>query len=130
MAVQSFMKKGVRKENKMDEELRRLLEEKKANIRVVGCGGAGNNTVTRMMQVGVEGVFTITVNTDAQDLLYSDADYKLLIGKELTGGLGAGGDPKIGAEAARESKQDIAKMLEGSDMVFVTCGLGGGTGTG
>ncbi len=130
MAVQPFMKKTVRRESKVDEELRKLLEEKKANIKVVGAGGAGNNTITRMMQVGIEGVYTIAVNTDAQDLLYSDADYKVLIGKELTGGLGAGGDPKIGMEAAKESKEEIRKMLEGSDMVFVTCGLGGGTGTG
>jgi len=130
MAIQPFMRKTMRKESKVDEELKKLLEEKKAHIKVVGCGGAGNNTVTRMMQIGIEGVYTIAVNTDAQDLLFSDADNKVLIGKELTGGLGAGGDPKIGAEAAKESKQDIIKMLEGSDMVFVTCGLGGGTGTG
>jgi cell division protein FtsZ len=83
-----------------------------------------------MVEVGITGVETIAVNTDAQDLLYADADVKVLIGKEITGGLGAGGEPKIGQESAKESKDDIKKVLEGSDLVFVTCGLGGGTGTG
>ena len=87
---------------KMDEELRKILEKRKANIKVVGAGGAGNNTITRMMQIGIEGAETIAMNTDAQDLLYSDADAKVLIGKEITGGLGAGGDPKIGAESAKD----------------------------
>lgn len=122
--------KHERKKLKIDEELRKLLEKKMANIRVVGSGGAGNNTITRMMQIGIEGAEIIAVNTDAQDLLYSDADTKVLIGREITGGLGAGGDPKIGAESAKENKDDIKKALEGSDMVFITCGLGGGTGTG
>ncbi|NCN39310.1 MAG: cell division protein FtsZ [Candidatus Aenigmarchaeota archaeon] len=122
-------KNGI-KLNKYDEELKKFLEKQKANIKIVGSGGAGNNTITRMMQVGVEGVESIAMNTDAQDLLYSDADKKLLIGREITGGLGAGGDPKVGNEAAKESRDDIKKMIEGSDMVFITCGLGGGTGTG
>ncbi|MCX8178594.1 MAG: cell division protein FtsZ [Candidatus Aenigmarchaeota archaeon] len=130
MAIQPFLKKTTRRETKVDEELKKLLEEKKAHIKVVGSGGAGNNTITRMMQIGIEGVYTIAVNTDAQDLLYSDADFKLLIGKELTSGLGAGGDPKVGMEAAKESKEDIRKMLEHTDLLFLTCGLGGGTGTG
>ncbi len=114
----------------IDEELRKLLESKKAEIRVVGCGGAGGNTVSRLMHVGIIGAEAVAVNTDAQDLLYTDADLKILIGKEITGGLGAGADPKVGEEAAKESKEDIKRALEGSDMVFVTCGLGGGTGTG
>jgi len=116
--------------SKVDEELRKILEARKTRIKVVGAGGAGNNTITRMMEVGIVGAETIAINTDAQDLLYSDADVKVLIGKQLTRGLGAGGDPKIGEEAAKESRDDIKKALEGSDMVFVTCGLGGGTGTG
>jgi len=116
--------------SKVDEELRKFLDKKKASIKIVGTGGAGNNTITRMVQVGVEGVETIAVNTDAQDLLYSDADKKILIGKEITGGLGAGGNPKVGCEAAKESKEEIKKSLENSDMLFITCGLGGGTGTG
>jgi cell division protein FtsZ len=119
-----------RKVHEIDEELERILAGKRANIKVVGSGGAGNNTITRMMEVGIVGAETITMNTDAQDLLYSDADIKVLIGKEITGGLGAGGDPKVGEESAKESKDDVKKVLEGSDLVFITCGLGGGTGTG
>jgi len=113
-----------------DEELRSILESRKTQIKVVGAGGAGNNTITRLMQVGIVGAETVAVNTDAQDLLYTDSDRKVLIGKELTGGLGAGADPKIGMEAAKESKDDIKKALQGADMVFLTAGLGGGTGTG
>ena len=116
--------------SKIDEELKRFLNKSKASIKVIGSGGAGNNTITRMVQVGIEGVETIAMNTDAQDLLYSDADKKLLIGREITGGLGAGGDPKVGCEAAKESRDEIKKTIEGSDMIFITCGLGGGTGTG
>ncbi len=116
--------------SEQDEELRKILESKKAEIKIVGAGGAGGNTISRLMQVGIVGAEAIAVNTDAQDLLYTDADVKILIGKELTGGLGAGADPKVGEEAAKESKNDIKKVLEGTDMVFVTCGLGGGTGTG
>ncbi len=130
MAIPMTKKREKRRSQQVDEELKQLLESKKASIRVVGSGGAGNNTITRMMEVGIFGAETVAVNTDAQDLLYSDADLKVLIGKEITGGLGAGGDPKVGAEAAKESKDDIKKTLEGSDLVFVTCGLGGGTGTG
>lgn len=130
MAVPIPKKPGIKKTHEIDAELKKLLETKKANIRVVGTGGAGNNTITRMMEIGIVGAETVAMNTDAQDLLYSDADVKVLIGKEITGGLGAGGDPKIGTEAAKESKDDIKKTLEGSDLVFITCGLGGGTGTG
>jgi cell division protein FtsZ len=113
-----------------DEELRKILESRKAEIKVAGVGGAGGNTLSRLMQVGIVGAETVGINTDAQDLLYSDSDTKVLIGKDLTSGLGAGADPKVGGEAAKESKEDIKKALEGADMVFVTCGLGGGTGTG
>ncbi len=119
-----------RKRASTDEELKKLLEKRKAVIKVVGIGGAGNNTISRLMQVGIVGAETIAINTDAQDLLYTDADYKILVGKELTRGLGAGADPNVGAEAAKESKDEIKKYLEGSDMVFITAGLGGGTGTG
>jgi len=113
-----------------DEELKKILEKRKAQIKVIGTGGAGNNTMSRLMQVGIVGAETIGVNTDAQDLLYTDADTKILIGKEITGGLGAGADPKIGEESAKESKEDIKKALQNTDLLFVTCGLGGGTGTG
>ena len=114
----------------VDEELRQILESRKTQIKVVGCGGAGNNTITRLMQVGIVGAETVAINTDAQDLLYTDADKKVLIGKELTSGLGAGADPKVGMEAAKESKDDIKKALQGADMVFITAGFGGGTGSG
>lgn len=113
-----------------DKELVELLEKRKTQIKVVGTGGAGNNTVTRLMEVGIYGAETIAINTDAQDLLYTTADKKVLIGKELTRGLGAGSDPKLGMEAAKEQKNEIKAALKGADMVFVTCGLGGGTGTG
>lgn len=114
----------------MDDELRKILESRKAVIKIVGVGGAGGNTVSRMMQVGIVGSETIAINTDAQDLLYTDSSKKVLIGRDLTGGLGAGADPQVGTEAAKESKEEIKAVLEGADMVFITCGLGGGTGTG
>jgi len=117
-------------EQNIDEDLKRILEERKAQIVVVGTGGAGNNTITRLTTVGIVGAETVVINTDAQDLLYADADRKILIGKELTSGLGAGADPNVGQESARESKDQIKKALQGADMVFITCGLGGGTGTG
>ncbi len=120
----------IQRDTGIDEELRKILESRKAEIKVVGVGGAGGNTLSRLMQVGIVGAETVAVNTDAQDLLYTDADRKILIGRDVTGGLGAGADPKVGTEAAKESKEDIKKGLEGADMVFVDCGLGGGTGTG
>ncbi|RLC33262.1 cell division protein FtsZ [Candidatus Shapirobacteria bacterium] len=132
MGMKQLVERPLRqqKELEIDEELRELLEKRKTQIKVVGAGGAGNNTITRLMQVGIVGAETIAVNTDAQDLLYTDADVKVLIGKELTGGLGAGANPEIGREAAKESKEELKKVLKGADMVFLTCGLGGGTGTG
>ena len=114
----------------LDEELLKIIEGSRANIIVVGTGGAGNNTISRLNEIGIEGAKTITVNTDAQDLFYSTADKKLLLGRQTCGGLGAGGEPTIGEESAEESEEDIREELEGADMVFVTCGLGGGTGTG
>ncbi len=114
----------------LDRELQEMLEKQKATIKVIGCGGAGNNTINRIAEVGIVGAGTVAVNTDAQDLLYTTADKKILLGKELTKGLGAGSIPKIGEEAARESEQEIKQALQNSDMVFITCGLGGGTGTG
>jgi cell division protein FtsZ len=130
----SFSPKGVSQErsrdNVLDAELEEILSKQKAKIKVLGTGGAGNNTITRIMEVGVKGAECIAINTDAQDLLYSSADKKILIGRDLTKGLGAGSIPKIGEEAARENEHDIKNAVQGSDMVFVTCGLGGGTGTG
>ena len=116
--------------NVLDAELEEMLSKQKASIKVVGCGGAGNNTINRIAEVGVVGAETIAINTDAQDLLYTTADKKILIGKDLTKGLGAGGVPKIGEDAAREQEHEIKNALQGADMVFLTCGLGGGTGTG
>ena len=121
----------ARKSNsEIDAELERLLASQKTRIRVIGCGGGGNNTINRIAEVGIKGIETIALNTDAQDLLYTTADRKILIGKELTHGLGAGSNPKIGEEAAKESESDLKKAIEGADMIFITCGLGGGTGTG
>ncbi len=114
----------------IDKELEELLKSKAAKIKIIGVGGGGNNSLTRMREIGIKGAELIAVNTDAQDLLYTNADQKILIGKELTGGLGAGSNPKVGEESAKESETEIKKKIAGSDMIFITCGLGGGTGTG
>jgi len=114
----------------IDRELEEILKKQAARIKVIGVGGAGGNTTSRMREIGIKGGEIIAINTDAQDLLYTNADQKILIGRELSKGLGAGSNPKIGQEAAREQQQDIKKKLQNSDLVFVTCGLGGGTGTG
>ncbi len=101
-----------------------------AVIKVVGIGGGGVNAVNRMIDVGLKGVEFVAINTDAQALLMSDADVKLDIGRELTRGLGAGADPDVGRQAAEDHAQEIEEVLRGADMVFVTAGEGGGTGTG
>ncbi|MBO1514047.1 cell division protein FtsZ [Metabacillus bambusae] len=101
-----------------------------ATIKVIGVGGGGNNAVNRMIEDGVEGVEFIAVNTDAQALNQSKAEIKMQIGAALTRGLGAGANPEIGRKAVEESKQQIEEVLQGADMVFVTAGMGGGTGTG
>jgi cell division protein FtsZ len=101
-----------------------------AVIKVVGIGGGGVNAVNRMIEVGLKGVEFIAINTDAQALLMSDADVKLDVGRELTRGLGAGADPEVGRKAAEDHKEEIEEVLKGADMVFVTAGEGGGTGTG
>ncbi|HLD04953.1 MAG TPA: cell division protein FtsZ [Candidatus Nanoarchaeia archaeon] len=116
--------------NELDRELEELLAKQKAKIKVVGAGGGGNNAIHRMTEVGINGVETIAINTDAQDLLYTQADRKILLGRKLTQGLGAGSIPKIGEDATRETEDEIKKALAGSHLVFITCGLGGGTGTG
>ena len=99
-------------------------------LKVIGVGGGGNNVVNRMVQSGMQGVEFIAVNTDRQCLNASEATQKLAIGEKLTGGKGAGANPEVGRESARESKEQITALLEGADMVFVTAGMGGGTGTG
>jgi len=101
-----------------------------ANLMVIGVGGGGNNAINRMSEAGVSGVQLVSINTDAQVLEINESDRSIQIGKELTGGLGAGGNPEIGREAALENQETIEKLLQGIDMLFITCGMGGGTGTG
>ncbi len=128
MGVKQIIEKPMRtaQPNEYDAEIKAMIESRKTQIKVVGCGGGGGNTITRLMQVGIAGAETIALNTDALDLLNTDADKKLVIGKELTKGLGAGANPNVGMESAKESKEEIKKLLQGADMVFITCGLGGG----
>ncbi len=113
-----------------DEELREVLEDLQTNITVVGCGGGGGNTVNRMFEEGIHGAHLVAANTDVQHLVEISADTKILLGEQKTKGRGAGSLPQVGEEAALESQGDIRDALEGADMVFVTAGLGGGTGTG
>jgi len=127
----SVMPQAVSDEiREIDKELEELIKKQSAKIKVIGVGGAGNNSLSRMREIGIRGGELIAVNTDAQDLLYANADQKVLIGKELTQGLGAGSNPKIGEQAAKESESEIKKKIANSDMIFITCGMGGGTGTG
>lgn len=113
-----------------DKSLEEMIVSKRTSIKVVGIGGSGNNTLSRMFEIGIKGAELIAVNTDAADLLCTPADKKILIGKELTNGLGAGADPAVGEAAAKEQEQEIKEALQGADMVFICCGMGGGTGTG
>lgn len=116
--------------NDVDQDLRRIIEDIQAKVLVIGVGGAGNNAVTRLNQSGLVGAITLTANTDAQQLLFSKSHKKMLLGRDLCRGLGAGNDPQIGAEAAEESSETLKGILTQVDMVFIVCGLGGGTGTG
>ena len=100
------------------------------NIKVIGVGGAGNNAVNRMVDAGITSAYFVSVNTDKQVLMMSKANQTIQIGTELTKGLGAGAKPEVGRAAAEESREEITKMLKGSNLVFITAGLGGGTGTG
>jgi cell division protein FtsZ len=113
-----------------DDELEDVLQELKTNITVVGCGGAGSNTVSRMAEEGIHGADLVAANTDVQHLVDVDADTKILMGQQKTQGRGAGSLPQVGEEAAIESQDEIREAIADSDMVFVTAGLGGGTGTG
>jgi cell division protein FtsZ len=113
-----------------DDELKDVLEDLQTNITVVGCGGAGGNTVNRMAEEGIHGAKLVAANTDVQHLVDVDADTKILMGEQKTQGRGAGSLPQVGEEAAIESQEEIYDAVDGSDMVFVTAGLGGGTGTG
>jgi len=105
-------------------------ENKGAVIKVIGVGGAGGNAVNRMVEAGIKGVQFITANTDVQALESSNAETKIQLGPKLTRGLGAGSNPEVGQKAAQESEEAIKEALEGADMIFVTAGMGGGTGTG
>lgn len=116
--------------NLSDEELAGVVDELSTSITVVGAGGGGGNTISRMISEGITGSKLVAVNTDAQHLLEIDADEKLLIGKDLTGGRGAGSLPQVGEKSALENREEIMDVVAGEDMVFVTAGMGGGTGTG
>ncbi|WP_424359983.1 cell division protein FtsZ [Methanocella sp. MCL-LM] len=113
-----------------DEEIMQMMKDMKTNVVVVGCGGGGSNSIARMAREGISGARLFAANTDAQHLLHTQADKKFLIGKKLTRGFGAGSLPEVGEGAAKESLNEIKAALIKSDMVFITCGLGGGTGTG
>jgi cell division protein FtsZ len=113
-----------------DAELEAVLASLKTNIKVVGCGGGGCNTINRLSEEGLAGAEMVACNTDAQHLLAIHAPKKILLGRRLTRGLGAGAIPQVGEQAAREAEDEIKKALKDSDMVFITLGLGGGTGTG
>ncbi|MDF2957080.1 MAG: Cell division GTPase FtsZ [Candidatus Alkanophagales archaeon MCA70_species_1] len=114
----------------VNKEIEEILQRAKTIIKVIGCGGSGTNTIQRMMEEGIEGAELIAMNTDALHLFYAKAHRKVLLGKKTTRGLGAGSIPQLGEEAAKECIDEIKEVVRGADMVFVTCGLGGGTGTG
>jgi cell division protein FtsZ len=113
-----------------DAELIEVLKGLKTNIKIVGCGGSGSNTITRIMEEGIQGAEIVAANTDAQHLLLTQATKKILLGRRATRGLGAGAIPQVGEMAAREVEDEIKAIVEGADIVFVTAGMGGGTGTG
>jgi cell division protein FtsZ len=113
-----------------DEELQKILLDLKTNIKIIGCGGGGSNTINRLAEAGIVGAELFAANTDAQHLLMTKAPHKILLGRRVTKGLGAGALPQVGEEAAREAEEELKHALADADIVFVTCGLGGGTGTG
>ncbi len=113
-----------------DEELQRILQGLKTNIKIIGCGGGGSNTINRLEEAGIVGAELYAANTDAQHLLMTRAQHKILLGRRVTRGLGAGALPQVGEEAAREAEDEIKAAVKEADIVFITCGLGGGTGTG
>ncbi len=113
-----------------DEELEKVLQGLRTRIKIIGCGGGGCNTINRIVEAGIPGVELFAANTDAQHLLAIHAPRKILLGRRVTRGLGAGAIPHIGEEAARESEEELRAALNGADICFITCGMGGGTGTG
>ncbi len=116
--------------SKDDEEILKFIEQTEQKIFVVGAGGSGGNTLDRLFQMGTKGVSLIAMNTDAKHLLKVRANKKMIIGKNVSGGRGAGSNPIVGEESAKESVEEIKQCIDGSSLVFITCGLGGGTGTG
>jgi cell division protein FtsZ len=113
-----------------DEELAKIVEQLKVNIKIIGCGGGGSNTINRLTEAGVFGATLIAANTDAPHLLQVKSNRKILLGRRTTRGLGAGADPLVGAESAKEADEELRALVSRSDIVFVTAGMGGGTGTG
>src|SRR2546422_324521 len=113
-----------------DAELERILASLRTNIKIVGIGGGGCNTIDRLVESGIVGAELFAANTDAQHLLIIRSPHKLLLGRRVTRGLGAGALPQVGEESAREAADELRSVVQGADMVFITCGLGGGTGTG
>ena len=113
-----------------DEELQSILQGLKTSIKIIGCGGGGSNTINRLAEAGIVGAELYAANTDAQHLLMTRAPHKILLGRRVTRGLGAGALPQVGEEAAREAEEELKTALKNADIVFITCGLGGGTGTG
>ncbi len=114
----------------VDQELEEFIKQTHKKIKVIGCGGAGSNTIDRLYELGVYGAELVAINTDVRHLLAVKAHRKILIGKELAKGFGAGKNPRVGEEAAKESETELKQLVSDADVVFVTCGLGGGTGTG
>lgn len=117
-------------ESEEDDELRRIVDSLSVSIKILGCGGGGSNTVSRLCEAGIVGAAPAALNTDANHLLHIRSPKKILLGKRITRGLGAGALPDVGEKAARESEAEVRAFLEGANVVFVTAGLGGGTGTG
>jgi cell division protein FtsZ len=135
--MKSIVEEALTRANEMivdspqeNKDLEEILEELQTQIAVIGCGGSGSNTITRMEEEGIHGARLIAINTDAQHLIRTKAETRILIGRQRTRGLGAGSIPQVGEEAALENEEDIRNAVEGCDMIFITTGLGGGTGTG
>ncbi len=126
----AVIEKGGKPASKEDEELLQYLKESAPKVVVIGAGGSGSNTINRMAEVGIAGARVVASNTDAQHLLTIKCDKKLLLGKKKTRGLGAGSNPEVGEAAAEEAVEDLRSLFTGVDLVFITCGMGGGTGTG
>jgi cell division protein FtsZ len=129
-AMEAVAGPSVIEDVRVDHELEEILKKLRTNIKIIGLGGGGSNTVMRIVEEGIVGAELYAANTDAQHLLAIRSPRKILMGKRSTRGLGAGALPQLGEEAAREAEDDLMKALQGADVVFLTCGLGGGTGTG